>query len=92
MSKISVTNRIRLVYLIVSVGGFAFIVLSLYVSELFLIALFAFVISISLYIESVRCPKCGKRVSDLRRKFSFFGPHFKGLIPKECKNCGESFE
>jgi len=86
---IGLSARYRFVCLLFVVNGMALIFLSLYLSQLFLIAFFILVLVCGLYAINLKCPVCGKPVllnpvNNLGIEMYVYTP----TIPPHCSKCG----
>ncbi len=86
---IGLRARYRFVCLLFVVNGMALIFLSLYLSQLFLIAFFILVLVCGLYAINLKCPVCGKPVllnpvNNLGIEMYVYTP----TIPPHCSKCG----
>jgi hypothetical protein len=86
---IGLRARYRFVILLFAVNGLVLIFLSLYFSELFLIALFILLLVCGLYAINLKCPVCGKPV--LLNPVNHLGIEmyaYTPTIPRGCRKCG----
>jgi hypothetical protein len=73
--------------------GSVLILLSMYVSQLFLLITIIFSCMLGILTTNLKCSKCGRRI--LHNEVNIFGIKFKiwtSWIPSKCSNCGELFE
>ena len=71
----------------------AFCLLSIYVSNFFIIPVIATLFMLGIYVMELKCHKCGKRV--LYNKVRIFGLEFNiwtSWIPDTCQKCGSKIE
>ena len=71
------------------VCGFNLLIAIVEISELFLIPLFLLALVLGLWINTMKCPKCGKPVT--YNPIKIFGVNiyfWTPWIPKKCSKCG----
>ena len=83
--------RKKLVILLIIwfVGGFILGIATVEISELFLIPLLLLALVLGLWINTMKCPKCGKPVT--YNPIKIFGVNiyfWTPWIPKKCSKCG----
>jgi hypothetical protein len=81
--------KFRVVVVLWFLLGSAFLIMSMYISNYFIIPLLLVTAMLGMYSLSLRCPNCGKPV--LHNHIEIFGIDFyiwTSWIPKKCKKCG----
>lgn len=86
-------TKLRLSYLLWFTAGPALLLLVLYVSTWFLVAVVTLFLSVAVYTMSLKCPGCGK--SALYNPIRFMGieiPWVTAWIPKRCSRCRRNLD
>lgn len=93
LSNLKLRTKFRVAICIWFIGGPILILLTMYVSELFLIPLIGLLFLLGGYTMLLRCPKCSKPV--LYNLIEIFGIKMNvwtSWIPKQCSQCGTELD
>ena len=75
-------------------GGFGFVLMAMYISDLFILAFFLFMFAWAInFLYLLKCPKCGKHIllNPIKiGRFKIWG--WTPLFPEKCSKCGEEID
>jgi len=89
MHNLPIRTKYRIAILIWFIGGSVLLLGTIYLTQYFLVPLLILFCAIGIYVLSLKCPNCRKRV--LHNPVTIMGKEFNiwtSWIPTKCTQCG----